>query len=69
MSTTPHTNTQTTTTTTNVVYTSNWNTQPNRLGDSSFGNTGSLVENSMTPVDLRLGYNLKPDIYDSRSFV
>ena len=47
-----------------MVYTSNRNTQPIRLGDNSFRNTGSVVENSVTPVNLRLGYNLKPDIYD-----
>ena len=63
-----HTNTQTTPTT-NVVYTSNKNPQPIRLGYSSFRNTRSFVENSVTPVNLSLGYNLKPDIYDSRSFV
>ena len=43
MSTTQHSNTQTTATT-NVVYTSNRNTQPMRLGDNSFGNTGSVVK-------------------------
>ena len=63
MSTTQHFNTQTTATT-NVLYTSNRNNQPIRLGDNSFGNTGSVVENSVTPVNLGLGYNLKPDIYD-----
>ena len=47
-----------------MVYTSNRNTQPIRLGDNSFGNTGLLVGNSVTPVDLGLGYNLKPDIYE-----
>ena len=47
-----------------MVYTNNRNTQPIRLGDNSFGNTGLVVENSVTPVNLRLGYNLKPDIYD-----
>ena len=45
-----------------MVYTSNRNTQPIRLGDNSFGNTGSVVENSVTPINLGLG-NLKPDIY------
>ena len=60
-----HSNTQTTSTT-NMVYTSNKNPQPIRLGYSSFGNTRSFVENSVTPVNLSLGYNLKPDIYDSR---
>ena len=63
MSTTQHSNIQTTATT-NVVYTSNRNTHPIRLGDNLFGNTGSVVENSVTPVNLGLGYNLKPDIYD-----
>ena len=63
MSTTQHSNIQRTATT-NVVYTSNRNTQSIRLGDNSFGNTGSVVENSVTPVILGLGYNLKPDIYD-----
>ena len=43
-----------------------WFTQPIRLGYSSFGNRRSFVENSVTPVNLSLGYNLKPDIYDSR---
>ena len=38
MSTTQHSNTQTTATT-NVVCTNNRNTQPIRLGDNSFGNT------------------------------
>ena len=51
-----------------MVYTSNRNTQPIRLGDNSFGNTGLVVKNSFTPVNLGLGYNLKPDIYDSRLF-
>ena len=63
MSTTKHSNAQKTATT-NAVYTRNRNTQPIRLGDNSFGNTGSVVENSVTPVNLGLGYNLKPDIYD-----
>ena len=63
MSATQHSNSQTTAAT-NVVYTSNRNTQPIRLGDNSFGNTGSVVVNSVTPVNLGLGYNLKPDIYD-----
>ena len=63
MSTTQYPNTQTTATT-NVVYTSNRNTQPIRLGDNSFENTGSVVENSVTPVNLGLAYNLKPNIYD-----
>ena len=63
MSTTQRTNTQTTAKT-NVVYTSNMNTHPIRLVDNSFGNTESVVENSVTPVNLGLGYNLKPDIYD-----
>ena len=63
MSSNQHSNTQTTGTT-NAIYTSNRNTQPIRLDDSSFANTGSLVDNSVTPVDLGLGYNLKPDIYD-----
>ena len=63
MSTTQYFNTQTTATT-NVVYTSNRNTQPIRLGDNSFGNTGTVVENSVTPVNLGLGYHLKPGIYD-----
>ena len=62
MSTAQYFNTQTTATT-NVVYTSNRNTHAIRLGDNSFGNTGSVVENSVTPVNLGLGYNLKPDIY------
>ena len=60
-----HSNTQTTPTK-NVIYTSNKNPQPIRLGYSSFGNTRSFVENSVTPVNLSLDYNLKPDIYDSR---
>ena len=60
MSTTQHSNTQTTATT-NVVYTSNRNTQPIRLGDNSFGNTGSVIENCYTS---QFRYNLKPDIYD-----
>ena len=47
-----------------MVYTSNRNTQSISLGDNSFGNTGSVVENSVTPVNLGLGYHLKPDIYD-----
>ena len=63
MSTTQHSITQTTATST-VVYTSNRNTQPIRLGNNSFRNTGLVVENSVTPVNLGLGYNLKPDIYD-----
>ena len=65
MSTIQHSNTQTTASS-NVVYTSNTNTQPIRLGDNSFRNTGSVVENSVTPVNLGLGYNLNPDIYDSQ---
>ena len=40
------------------------NTQPIRLGDNSFGNKGSVVENSVTPVNLGLDYNWKPGIYD-----
>ena len=56
-----HSNTQTIPTT-NVVYTSNKNRQPIELGYSSFGNTRSLVENSVTPINLSLGYNLKPDL-------
>ena len=63
MSTTQHSSTQTAATT-NVVYTSNRNTHPIRLGDNSFGNTRLVVKNSVTPVNLGLGYNLKPDIYD-----
>ena len=47
-----------------MVYTSNRNIQPIRLGDNSFGNRGSVVKNSVTPVNLRLGYNLIPHIYD-----
>ena len=58
-----HSNTQTTATI-NMVYTSNRITQPIRLGDNSFGNTGSVVENSVASDNLGLGYNLKPDIYD-----
>ena len=65
MSTTLHSNTQTTPTT-SVVYTSNKNTQRIRLDDNSFGNTRSLVENSVTPIDLRLSYNVKSDIYDNQ---
>ena len=65
MSTTLHSNTQTTPTT-SVVYTSNKNTQRIRLDDNTFGNTRSLVENSITPIDLRLGYNVKSDIYDNQ---
>ena len=60
-----HSNTQTIPTT-NVFDASNKNPQPIRLGYSSFENTGSLVENLVTPVNLSLGYNLKPDMYDSR---
>ena len=37
-----------------------------RLGYSSFGNTRSLVKNSVTQVNLSLGYKLKPDIYDNQ---
>ena len=62
MSTTLHSNTQTTPTP-SVVYTSNKNTQRIRLDHNSFGNTRSLVENSVTPINLRLGYNVKSDIY------
>ena len=65
MSTTLHSNTQTIPTT-SVVYTSNKNTQRIRLDDNSFGNTRSLVENSVTPIDLRLSYNVKSDIYDNQ---
>ena len=46
-----HSNTQTTPTI-NVLYTSNKNPQPIRLGYSSFENTRSLVENSITLVNL-----------------
>ena len=63
MSTIQHSNTQTTATT-NMVYTSNRNTQPIRLDDNSFRNTESVIENSVTSVNLGLGYNLKPDICD-----
>ena len=65
MSTALHSNTQTTPTT-SVVYTSNKITQCIRLYDNSFGNTRSLVENSVTPIDLRLSYNVKLDIYDNQ---
>ena len=66
MSTIQHSNTQTIATT-NMVYTSNRNTQTIRLGDNSFGNTGSVIENSVTPANLGLGYNLKPNIYDGKT--
>ena len=62
MSTTLHSNTQTTPTS-SIVYTSNKNTQRIRLDDNSFENTTSLVENSVTPIDLWLSYNVKSDIY------
>ena len=62
MSTTQHSNTQTTATS-NVVYTSNRNTQPIRLGYNSFRNTGSVLENSVTPVNLGLCYNLKGSVW------
>ena len=52
MSTTLHSNTYTTPRT-SVVYTSNKNTQCIRLDDNSFGNTRSLVENSVISIDLR----------------
>ena len=65
MSTTLHSNTQTTPTT-SVVYTSNKNTQRIRLDENLFRNTRALVENLVTPIDLRLGYNVKSDIYDNQ---
>ena len=52
-----------------MVYTSNRNTQPIRLGENSFGNTASVVENLVTTVNLGLGYNLNPDIYDGTTSV
>ena len=64
-STTLHSNTQTTPTT-SVVYTGNKNTQRIRLDDTLFRNTRSLVENSVTPIDLRSGYNVKSYIDDNQ---
>ena len=41
-------------------------TQRIRLDDNSFENTRSLLENSVTAIDLKLSYNVKSDICDNQ---
>ena len=41
-------------------------TQRIRLDDNSFENTRSLLENSVTAIDLKLSYNVKYDICDNQ---